>query len=157
MGRQEMPLFCKKNLTPLQRRTMGLMSVAIMLTILTNFTIPGLPNPLFDAFPSLARLTAPSGDSPVLLAGVLSLVSLLPILLAVWAAARYLKAEPDEFIRALVVRALLWGFAITMAGNTVAGVLMNIYARPFPLAILNADLFFVSTGFAFRLIQWSYR
>jgi hypothetical protein len=52
---------------------------------------------------------------------------------------------------------LLWGFAITMAGNTVAGVLMNIYARPFPLAILNADLFFVSTGFAFRLIQWSYR
>jgi hypothetical protein len=102
-------------------------------------------------------LTTPNGHSPVLLAGVLSAVSLLPILLAVWAAARYLKSEPDEFIRALVVRALLWGFAITMAGNTVAGVLMNIYARPFPLAILNADLFFVSTGFAFRLIQWSYR
>jgi hypothetical protein len=152
-----MAVFCKKNMTPLQRRTMQLMSAAIILTILTNLTIPGLPNPLLDAFPGLARLTALNGHSPALLAGVLSLVSLLPILLAVWAAARYLKAEPDEFIRALVIRALLWGFAITMAGNTVAGVLMNVYARPFPLAILNADLFFVSTGFAFRLIRWSYR
>lgn len=152
-----MALFCKKNFTPLQRSTMGLISGAIFLTILTNFTIPGLPNPLVDVFPGLTRLTATNGHSFVVLAGVLSAISLLPILLAVWAAARYLKAEPDEFIRAVVVRALLWGFAITMAGNTVAGVLMNLYSRPFPLAILNADLFFISTGFAFRIIQWSYR
>jgi len=152
-----MALFCRKNLTPLQRRTMGLVSAAILLTIVTNLTIPGLPNPLADVFPGLARLTATNAHSLIVLAAALSAVSLLPILLAVWAAARYLKAEPDEFIRAIVVRALLWGFAITMAGNTVAGVLMNLYSRPFPLAILNADLFFISTGFALRIIQWSYR
>lgn len=149
--------FCKKNMTPLQRRTVQLMGSALILTILTNLTIPGLPNPLVDMFPALGRLTIKNAHSPVLLAGGLSAFSLIPILLAVWAAARYLKAEPDEFIRAVVVRALLWGFAITMAGNTVMGVLMNLYARPFPMAIVNADLFFISTGFAFRIIQWSYR
>jgi hypothetical protein len=152
-----MALFCKKNLTPLQRRTLGLMSSAIMLTVVTNLTIPGLSNPLFDAFPALARWAAPNGHSPALYATVLSVASLLPILLAAWAAARYLKAEPDEFIRAVVIPALLWGSAITMAGNTIAGVLMNVYSHPFPLALLNADLFFISTGFAFRLIHWSYQ
>jgi hypothetical protein len=36
-------------------------------------------------------------------------------------------------------------------------VLMSVDPRPFPLTILNADLFFASTGIAFRLLQRSYR
>jgi hypothetical protein len=34
---------------------------------------------------------------------------------------------------------------------------MNLYSRPFPLTILNADLFFVATGLSLRLILRSYR
>jgi hypothetical protein len=147
---------CSKNLTPLQRRSMQLMGGAILLTVITNFTTPNPSNPLVNIFQPLSLLAHNAHPSP-LLVGLLSALSVLPVLLAVWVAARYLKGEPDEFIRALVVRSLLWGFAVTMAGDAIAGVLMNVYPQPFPLAVLNADLFFVSTALAFRLLQWSYR
>ena len=149
--------FCHKNLTPLQRRSTRLMGSVLLLTVLTNLSIPRAPNPLFDLFPGLSQVVAPSGHASALLMGSLSLLSVLPVLLAVWVAARYLRTEPDEFIRALVTRALMWGFAVTMTGNAVAGVFINLYARPFPLSLLNADLFFASTGIAFRLLQRSYR
>ena len=148
---------CSKNLTPLQRRSTQLMGSAMLLTVITNLTTPNLPNPMVDMFPGLSQLAAHHAHPSPLLVGVLSALAVLPVLLAVWVAARYLKAEPDEFIRALVVRALLWGFAVTMAGDAIAGVLMSVYARPFPLTLLNADLFFISTGLAFRLLQRSYR
>ena len=91
------------------------------------------------------------------LVGVLAAVSVIPVLFAVWVVGSYLKHEPDEFIRALVVRALLWGIAFTMAGDAIAGVLMRFYGGPLPIGVFNADLLFVSTGIAFRLIQRSYR
>jgi hypothetical protein len=148
---------CSKNMTPLQRRSTQLMGSAMMLTVVTNLTTPSLPNPLVDIFPGLSQLAAHNAHPSPLLLGVLSALAVLPVLLAVWVAARYLKAEPDEFIRALVVRSLLWGFALTMAGDAIVGVFISVYARPFPLTILNADLFFISTGIAFRLLQRSYR
>jgi hypothetical protein len=148
---------CNKNLTPLQRRSTQLMGSAMLLTVITNLTTPNLPNPLVDIFPALSQLATHNAHPSPLLLGVLSMLAVMPVLLAVWVAARYLKAEPDEFIRALVVRSLLWGFAVTMAGDAIAGVLMSVYGRPFPLSILNADLFFASTGIAFRLLQRSYR
>jgi hypothetical protein len=150
-------LLCKKNLTPLQRRSMQRMSAVLVLTVVTNLSTPSLPNPFRDLIPGLSQLASSHTHSSVLFVALLSAFSVLPVLLAVWVAARYLAAEPDEFIRALVVKALLWGFAVTMAGNAIAGVLMNIYSRPFPLSILNADLFFASSLIAFRILQRSYQ
>jgi hypothetical protein len=144
-------------MTPLQRRSLQLMGSALIFTVLTNLTTPNLPNPLLDMFPGLSKLIAHNGLSSGLLVGTLSAISVLPVLFAVWVVGRYLKAEPDEFIRALVVRALLWGFAVTMAGDAIIGVLVNFYLRPFPLTLLNADLFWVSTAIAFRLTLRSYR
>jgi hypothetical protein len=148
---------CSKNMTPLQRRSTQLMGTAVLLTVVTNLTTPEVHNPFADLFPGLSQLAARSTHPSPLMVGVLSALSVLPVLLAVWVAARYLKAEPDEFIRALVVRSLLWGFAVTMAGDAIAGVLINVYGHPFPLTLLNADLFFVSTALAFRVLQRSYR
>jgi hypothetical protein len=150
-------LLCNKNLTPLQRRSMQRMGAALVLTVVTNLSTPNLPNPFRALFPGLSQLTPSSAHSSILLVALLSGLSVLPVLLAVWVAARYLAAEPDEFIRALVVKALLWGFAVAMAGNAIAGALMNIYSRPFPLSVLNADLFFASGLIAFRILQRSYQ
>jgi hypothetical protein len=150
-------LLCRKGLTPLQRRSQQRMGAVLLLTVLTNLSIPHPSNPLLDLFPALSRLLAQGEHRSTFLVASLAGLSVLPVLLAVWVAARYLSAEPDEFIRSLVVRALLWGFAVTMAGNAVAGVLMNVYAKPFPLSLLNADLFFASSLIAFRLIRRSYR
>ncbi len=155
-------LFCNKNLTPLQRRSMQRIGSVLLLVVLTNLSSPNLPNPLFDLFPGLLRFISShhdvhNGYASALWVGSLSALSLLPVLLGVWVAASYLKAEPDEFIRALVIRSLLWGFAVTMAGDAIAGVFMTYYSEPFPISLLNADLFFASTGIAFRLVQRSYQ
>lgn len=150
-------LCCNKKLTPLQRRTSQFMGGALLLTVLVSIATPSAPNPLLDMFPSLSQLAVYRTHPSALFAGCLAALSLFPVLLAVWAAARYLKAEPDEFIRTLVVRALLWGFAVTMAGDAILGVLMTVYSRPFPIGLLNADLFIASSMIAFRLVQRTYR
>ena len=152
-----MPLFCNRSLTPLQRRSMQQLSAAMILTVLTNFSSPHTTNPLLDLFPVLSRLTVHDGHTSALVVAAVAAFSVLPVLLAVWVAARYLQAEPDEFIRALVTRALLWGIACTLAGDAIAGTLLQFYGGRLPIAVLNADIFFVSTGIAFRLAQRSYR
>lgn len=150
-------LFCRRKLTPLQQRSMRLMGSAMILTVVTNFSTPGLSNPLVDIFPALGRIATPRAHASFPVASLLAAIAVLPIVLVVWIAGRYLTAETDEFIRALVVRALLWGFAIAMVGNAVAGVLMNVYGRAFPLTVLDGDLFFAGGLIAFALLQRSYR
>ena len=132
------------------------MGGVLMLTVIANLSSPHAPNPLLDLFPGLGHFLARQHAS-VGLAGALSAFSLLPIVFAVWIAATYLKAETDEFVRMLLVRALLWGFSVTMAGDAVLGVLTMLYGRPFPVSLLNADLFIAGTGIAFRVLRWSYR
>lgn len=152
-----MSLFCRKKLSPLQRRSMQRMGGLLILTVLTNVVTPNLPNPLLDIFPGLARFIQIHQHASISFAGLLALFSVLPVLLAVWVVAHYLMAEPDEFIRMLVIQSLLWGFAVTMVGNALASAFINLYARPFPLTILCGDLFFASSLIAFRLLQRSYR
>lgn len=143
-----MSLFCRKNLSPVQRRAMRGLSPILVLAVLTNFAVPGLRSPLTDVFPALQKHLAGHPSPAAVL--TLSMFSALPVLLAVWVAGRYLAAESDEFIRGLVMHALLWGFAATMAGDAVAAVYMNMYGRPFPLVLLSMELFFVSSALAFR-------
>lgn len=147
---------CRKRLTVLQRRSMQRMGGVLILTVVTNLASPRASNPLLDLFPSLGDFLARHHAS-VGLAAVLSAISLLPVMLAVWIAANYLKAETDEFVRMLLVRALLWGFTVTMAGDAVLGVFTMLYGHPFPISLLNADLFIAGTGIAFRVLHWGYR
>ena len=132
------------------------MGGVLILTVITNLSSPHAPNPLLDLFPGLGQFLMRQHAS-LGFAGVLSAFSLLPIVLAVWIAATYLRDEPDEFVRMLLVRALLWGFVVTMAGDAVLGVLTMLYARPFPVSLLNTDLFIAGTGIAFRVLRWSYQ
>ena len=151
-----MALFCKNKMTPLQRRSLRWMSAALLFTVLGNFLTPNAPNPLIDMFPFLSVLQVQQGHASVWKVIVVSLLTLLPVLFAVFVAARYLAQEPDEFICTLVTRALLWGIAITMAGDAVLGALMMTYGKPFPVNLLNADLLFAGTLVSFRLVQWRY-
>lgn len=147
---------CQRNMTPLQRRSLQMIGGAFLLTLLTNLSTPNLPNPLFDLFPALPSFLTHHEHSSAIVA-LIAVLSVLPILLTVWIAGQYLTKEPDEFIRSLVTRALLWGFAVTMAGTAMMSVWMNVYSKPFPLMVLNADLFFISSVLAFRILQRSYR
>lgn len=148
---------CRKNLTPLQRRTTQLLGTSAVLAVLTNFSDRHLVNPLIDVFPWLSRVYGHSESQPGLLVATLAALSTLPVLLAIWAVGRYLKYEPDEFIRSIAVQALLWAFAITMLADAIFGALLLSYPQAFPLALLNADSFLVTLLIAFRLGLRSYR
>ena len=152
-----MSLLCRKNLTPLQRRTTQLLGTSAILAVLTNFSDRHLANPLIDVFPWLARVYGHSASQPALLVTALAALSALPVLLAVWAVGRYLKAEPDEFIRSVAIQALLWAFAITMLADAILGALMLSYPQPFPLALINSDIFLVTLLVAFRFGLRSYQ
>ena len=130
--------FCNKQMTGLQRRSMQLLGG--VMTATAGVTVLGR-----DWF--VARHTATWATT----------VSVLPVLAMIGIVGRYLAAEPDEFVRTLATRALLWGVAVTMVGDAVAGALLQMYGGHLPLVVLNADLLFVGTGVAFRLLQWSYR
>lgn len=135
-----MPL-CNRQMTVLQRRSMqrvgGVMGATAALTLLSRdwFTV----------------------GHTAMWATMISMLSVLPVLAMIAIVGRYLASEPDEFIRALATRALLWGVALTMVGDAIAGALLQTYGGHLSLVLLNADLLFVGTGVAFRLLHRSYR
>jgi uncharacterized membrane protein len=49
----------------------------------------------------------------------------LPILAAIGAVGRYLVEETDEYLRALLIRAVLWATGITLAVTTVRDFLLD--------------------------------
>jgi hypothetical protein len=106
--------------------------------------------------PFLSALVIAPGHASAWKLIVAAVVMLFPVLLGVFVAARYLAAEPDEFIRALVTRALLWGIACTMAADAIATVVMAASGQTVFVALLNADVLFLSTMVSFRLVTWSY-
>jgi len=134
-------MLCKSR-TPLQKRTTRLLGCALLVTVAITFLI---------------RHVSSFNHTSPLVGCMFAILSVLPVIFAVWIVGRYLSREPDEFIRLLVMRALLWGIAVTMAGDAIVGVLSDLYATSLPIALLNADLFFASTGLALRAILWSYR
>jgi hypothetical protein len=150
-----MSLFCK-NLTPLQRRSMRLIGVAMTLTVCFNFLVPNAANPLIDLFPGLKSLLGVPGHVQKWQIFTLSALTLFPVLMAVFVGARYLAQEPDEFIRAVITRALLWGIACTMITDALIGALMTTTGEPLPIVLLNADALFVGTAVSFRLLMRRY-
>jgi hypothetical protein len=63
---------------------------------------------------------------------------------------RYLSREKDEFVRMLVLRALLWGFAVPMIVDTILGFSWNDPHLFELIPMLNIDLFFIVAMFALR-------
>lgn len=151
-----MALFCKKNMTPLQRSSFRWMGVALLLTLGANVLTLGFPSAATNVVPFLSVLTVSPTNATFWRLLVAAVVMLFPILLAVFVAARYLTQEPDEFIRAMLMRALLWGIAWTLSADAVAGVLMAASGHALPIALLNGDVLFVATMLSFRVAAWSY-
>ena len=143
----------RKNRTALQRRAIRLVGAAMLLTVL--FSIPAMP-PALDAL-GLYKLKEYVEHGSALFMWSLATLSALPAILAIWVAASYLKAEPDEFIRALVTRAILWGFAVTMTASTFFQVFESFGSKLGPIFLINSDILTISTLIAFRLLERSYR
>ena len=93
----------------------------------------------------------------MLLTYVLATLAAVPVIGVIAVVGRYLARENDEFVRMMVVQALLWGLGITFVADTFLGCLFaypSIYTLIPPL---NLDLFVVSAGVALRVQMWRNR
>jgi hypothetical protein len=97
------------------------------------------------------------GDRARALVVVFAALPALPVFAVLIVVGRYLVRESDEFIRMTVVKALLWGAAVTVAGDMVQSALSALNANfwgldPGSLTLMNFDLFFTASLFSL-LIQ----
>jgi hypothetical protein len=132
-------LFCRKKLNPLQRRFATLFSVTLLATALL-FT-------LAVSFREGHLGLAPGAFSRSL-GHMLSMLPVLPFLGMMFLIPRYLRQEKDEFVRILVVRALLLGFAVPMVIDTIAGFVWSPSRMFEIMPMFNVDLFCITALFA---------
>jgi hypothetical protein len=79
---------------------------------------------------------------------VAAVIPALPILAAIAVVGRYLVEETDEYLRALLVRAVLWATGATLAATTVWGFLESFAHVQPALAGFPFILFCVALGVA---------
>lgn len=116
-------LLCRnKALSPLQRTFVLLFSITLLVTSLLSVL-------------SLHFLERDSSHP------VLGLLPAIPFLLMMLLIPRYFGREKDEFVRALVLRALLWGFAVPMVVDTLWGFLWKLAPVGPVMPMINIDLF----------------
>jgi len=82
--------------------------------------------------------------SPVL--WLLALVSAVPLLFVIWAMARYLRDEADEYLRHLAIMSALIGLAAVLVLATIWGFLENLRLVPHVWSWYVVPLFAVSYG-----------
>jgi hypothetical protein len=88
---------------------------------------------------------------------LLAIAPALPIIAVITIMGLYLIEEADEFVRAMLVQAMLWGIGVTLAGCTVWGFLENVgLVEHLPLFMVF-PLFCGAMGLAQPLVRWRYR
>ncbi|MDB5458045.1 MAG: hypothetical protein JWP92_3630 [Caulobacter sp.] len=87
----------------------------------------------------------------------LALAPALPLLAAIAVTGLYVIEETDEFLRAMLVQAMLWGIGLTLAVCTVWGALENAHLIPHLPLYLVFSMFCVAMGLAQPVVRWKYR
>ncbi len=135
-------LLFSKQMSPFQRRSLRIFSVNFLLVV---------------ALSTFARQVFEHAHPGKALIYLLSFLPAIPVLALVLVVGRYLARESDEFVRMLVVYALLWGMGVTMVGDTVLGALNQYNFLPGLLPILNIEAFWITTLIALHIQLWRNR
>jgi hypothetical protein len=137
-----MALLCNRQLSPLQRRTMGFFGANLGLTAALSMVTHDFFKP---------------DHLSLFLSYLLATITTIPVIGIIAVVSRYLKRENDEFVRMIVVQAILWGLGVVMAVDTFLGGLLIYPSLTKLIPILNIDLFCVVTGVAVRVQLWRNR
>ena len=124
-----------ENLSKFQRRSVQLFSSSIILTAFLTMMVR-----------SWFKDYHPTGA----FAWLLAIVPALPFLGTIAIISRYITGEKDEFIRALVLLALLQGAVITLIITVVYSFLQNFLDIKGPPAMFYVDIFLIVSLFALR-------
>jgi hypothetical protein len=132
-------LMCKKNLSPLQQRSLrmfgGCLGLLVFLTVAS-----------WDRF---------FPDLPGWLHFLLAVTPALPIAGMMAVVGRYVARESDEYVKTVVTQSVLWAAGCTL----VAGIMMGSLAEFMPrmghmLPVFSVDLFCIVFVFALRAQLW---
>jgi VIT1/CCC1 family predicted Fe2+/Mn2+ transporter len=134
--------FCNRHLSPLQRRSLGLFSANLLLTA---------------ALVLIAQIRYEQAHASMVLTYVLATLAAISVIVVIAVVGRYLARETDEFVRMMVVQALLWGLGVTFVADTFLGCLFAYPSVYTLIPPLNLDLFVVSAGVALRIQMWRNR
>ncbi len=134
---------CRENFSPLQRRFTELFAFTLIATAV-----------LFGANISFREGHLGGGHPARSLGYALSALPVIPFLAMMALIPRYFAQEKDEFVRVLVIRALLWGFAVPLVIDTVWGFLWPL--NPV-VPMMNVDLFCITAMIALRVQGWRYQ
>lgn len=99
------------------------------------------------------RHLAPTGA----LLWVLAIAPAAPIIAVIAIMGLYLIEETDEFIRTMLVQAMLWGIGVTLAGCTAWGFLENVGLVDHLPLFMVFPVFCAAMGLAQPLVRWRYR
>lgn len=136
-------MFCKpKTMSPAVRRYLFRFFPAMIAYVAVLF-----------ASLRLIRHAHPQG----LLLWALAIAPALPIIAVIAIMGLYLTEETDEFVRAMLVQAMLWGIGLTLAGCTAWGFLENVDLVPHLPLYLVFPIFCGAMGLAQPLVRWRYR
>ena len=134
-------LFCANNrFKPLQRRFAVLFSTTLLATSLLFLWSDHMARNSFATW-NLLLITFPA----------------VPFLTMMFLIPRYLRLEKDEFVRVLVVRSLLWGFALPMVVDTIWGFFSKLWPLGSFIPMMNVDLFCITALFALAIQIRRYR
>jgi hypothetical protein len=87
----------------------------------------------------------------------LAIAPALPIIAVIAIMGLYLVEETDEFVRAKLVQAMLWGIGVTLAGCTAWGFLESADLVAHLPLYLVFPVFCGAMGLAQPLVNWRYR
>lgn len=88
---------------------------------------------------------------------VLAVAPALPIIAVIAIMGLYLIEETDEFVRATLVQAMLWGMGATLAGCTAWGFLENVDLAPHLPLYMVFPIFCAAMGLAQPIVRWRYQ
>jgi hypothetical protein len=134
--------YCNKKLTTLQQHSLRYLGLCLIAMVALTVGV---------------RYEFQHGHSSAVIANLFTILPALPIIFAIAIIGRYLSGENDEFVRMLVVKAMLWGLGVTMVADTILGFFIEYRSVHVPLGILNFEVFFVSAAIMLRMQLWRNR
>jgi hypothetical protein len=134
-------LDCNRNFNAFQRRSMQLIGAMLGCSVALGVSFHSVERDHFSiaTYYGIAALAA------------------VPIIGTMIVIARYLAGEKDEYLRNLVVRAILWGLGMVMVADTFLGYIVEYRSLHLPYLTLNMDIFVVTAILSLRIQLWQNR
>jgi hypothetical protein len=132
---------CNRNFNAFQRRSMQLIGAMMCCSVALGVSFHGVGRNHFSTGTYF---------------GIAALAT-VPIIGTMIVIARYLAGEKDEYLRNLVVRAILWGLGMVMVADTFLGYVVEYHSFHLSYLTLNMDIFVVTSILSLRIQLWQNR